>query len=102
MTDKNFQCSGCCSQKENDYSLTIASKGLCISIEYMAKDDLLELKSCIDCMLEDIEDISDKDHERLIAISEHGFGSGDAESSVAEIGETWTEMYDEALKKLSE
>jgi hypothetical protein len=55
MTDKNFQCAGYCDHGDNDYSLTIASKGLCISIEYMTKDDLLELKSCIECMLEDIE-----------------------------------------------
>jgi hypothetical protein len=55
MTDRNFQCTGCCDHAEEDYSLTIASKGLCISIEYMTKDDLLELKSCIECMLEDIE-----------------------------------------------
>jgi hypothetical protein len=55
MTDMNFQCAGFCGQEESDYSLTIASKGLCISIEYMTKDDLLELKSCIDCMLEDTE-----------------------------------------------
>lgn len=46
----------------------------------MTKDDLLELNSCIGAMLEDIEsldDISDEDHERLIAISEHGFGPND-------------------------
>ena len=57
MPDKNFQCAGYCdiAHEEGDYSLTIASKELCISIEYMTKDDLLELKSCIDCMLEDIE-----------------------------------------------
>jgi hypothetical protein len=55
MTDKNFQCAGYCDHGEGDYSLTVASKGLCISIEYMTKDDLLELKSCIECMLEDIE-----------------------------------------------
>jgi hypothetical protein len=80
VTDKNFQCAGYCSRKENDYSLTIASKGLCICIESMTKDDLLELNSCIGAMLEDIEsldDISDEDHERLIAISEHGFGPND-------------------------
>lgn len=105
MTDKNFQCAGCCNHEVADYSLSIASKGLCISIEYMTKDDLLELKSCIDCMLEDIEDqddISNEDHERLISISEHAFGPADAESSVAETGETWIEMYDEALKNLAE
>ena len=102
MTDMNFQCAGYCDHGEGDYSLTIASKGLCISIEYMTKNDLLELKSCIDCMLEDIGDISDEDHERHIAISEHGFGPGDAEFSVAETGEKWIKMYDEALKKLSE
>jgi hypothetical protein len=55
MTDKNFQCAGFCEKGEGDYCLTIASKGLCISIEYMTKDDLLELKSCSECMLEDIE-----------------------------------------------
>jgi len=55
MTDKNFQCAGYCVHGDNDYSLTIASNGLCICLEYMTKDDLLELKSCIDCMLEDTE-----------------------------------------------
>jgi hypothetical protein len=55
MNNKNFQCAGYCNQDEEEYSLTVASKGLCISIEYMTKDDLLELKSCIECMLEDIE-----------------------------------------------
>jgi hypothetical protein len=55
MTDMNFQCAGFCGPGEMDYSLTIASKGLCICLEYMTKDDLLELKSCIDCMLVDIE-----------------------------------------------
>lgn len=54
MTDKNFQCAGYCDHGEKDYSITVASTGLCISIEYMTKEDLLELKSCIDLMLVDI------------------------------------------------
>jgi hypothetical protein len=54
MIDKNFQCAGYCDHREKDYSITVASTGLCISIEYMTKEDLLELKSCIDLMLVDI------------------------------------------------
>jgi hypothetical protein len=54
MTDKSFQCAGYCDHGEKDYSITVASTGLCISIEYMTKEDLLELKSCIDLMLVDI------------------------------------------------
>jgi hypothetical protein len=54
MTDKNFQCAGYCDHGEKDYSITVASTRLCISIEYMTKEDLLELKSCIDLMLVDI------------------------------------------------
>jgi hypothetical protein len=54
MINKNFQCAGYCDNGEKDYSITVASTGLCISIEGMTKEDLLELKSCIDLMLVDI------------------------------------------------
>ena len=36
---------------EDEYSLTIAFEKQAITLDGLSKDDMLELKSCIDCML---------------------------------------------------
>lgn len=49
---RTIQAGGsCCDPEEDEYSLTIAFEKQSITLDGLSKDDMLELKSCIDCML---------------------------------------------------
>lgn len=41
----------CGSMSDDEYSLTIAFEKHAISLDGLSKEDMLELQSCIDCML---------------------------------------------------
>lgn len=41
----------CGSMSDDEYSLTIAFEKHAITLDGLSKDDILELQSCIDCML---------------------------------------------------
>jgi hypothetical protein len=46
-------CGGMC---DGDYSITVAFEKHAISLEGLSKEDMLELQSCIDCMLMEDDD----------------------------------------------
>ena len=46
-----IQTCGSSNPDEDEYSLTIAFEKQAITLDGLSKDDMLELKSCIDCML---------------------------------------------------
>jgi hypothetical protein len=48
---RTIQTCGSCNPDEDEYSLTIAFEKQAITLDGLSKDDMLELKSCIDCML---------------------------------------------------
>ena len=48
---RTIQTCGSSNPEEDEYSLTIAFEKQAITLEGLSKDDVLELKSCIDCML---------------------------------------------------
>ena len=48
---RNIQTCGSSNPDEDEYSLTIAFEKQAITLDGLSKDDVLELKSCIDCML---------------------------------------------------
>jgi hypothetical protein len=48
---RTIQTCGSFNPDEDEYSLTIAFEKQAITLDGLSKDDVLELKSCIDCML---------------------------------------------------
>jgi hypothetical protein len=48
---RTIQTCGSSNPDEDEYSLTIAFKKQAITLDGLSKDDVLEIKSCIDCML---------------------------------------------------
>jgi hypothetical protein len=48
---RTIQTCGSCNPDEDEYSLTIAFEKQAITLDGLSKDDMMELKSCIDCML---------------------------------------------------
>ena len=48
---RTIQTCGSSNPDEDEYSLTIAFEKQAITLDGLSKDDMLELKSCIDCML---------------------------------------------------
>ena len=48
---RTIQTCGSCNPDEDEYSLTIAFEKQAITLDGLSKDDMLEIKSCIDCML---------------------------------------------------
>jgi hypothetical protein len=48
---RTIQTCGSSNPDEDEYSLTIAFEKQAITLDGLSKDDVLELKSCIDCML---------------------------------------------------
>ena len=48
---KTIQTCGSCNPDEDEYSLSIGFEKQAITLDGLSKDDMLELKSCIDCML---------------------------------------------------
>ena len=48
---RTIQTCGSCNPEEDEYSLTIAFEKQAITLDGLSKDDMLELKSCIDCIL---------------------------------------------------
>ena len=48
---RTIQTCGSSNPDEDEYSLTIAFEKQAITLDGLSKDDILELKSCIDCML---------------------------------------------------
>lgn len=48
---RTIQTCGSCNPDEDEYSLTIGFEKQAITLDGLSKDDMLELKSCIDCML---------------------------------------------------
>ena len=52
---RTIQTCGSSNPEEDEYSLTIAFEKQAITLDGLSKDDVLELKSCIDCMLFDEE-----------------------------------------------
>ena len=59
MTMRTIQAGGSSTPEEDEYSLTIAFEKQSITLDGLSKDDMLELKSCIDCMLfeEETDDV---------------------------------------------
>jgi hypothetical protein len=47
-------CGGMC---DGEYSITVAFEKHAISLEGLSKEDMLELQSCIDCMLMEDENV---------------------------------------------
>ena len=48
---RTIQTCGSCNPDEDEYSLTIGFEKQAITLDGLSKDDMLEIKSCIDCML---------------------------------------------------
>ena len=48
---RTIQTCGYSNPDEDEYSLTIGFEKQAITLDGLSKDDMLELKSCIDCML---------------------------------------------------
>jgi hypothetical protein len=48
---RTIQTCGSSNPDEDEYSLTIGFEKQSITLDGLSKDDMLELKSCIDCML---------------------------------------------------
>ena len=48
---RTIQTCGSSNPDEDEYSLTIAFEKQAITLDGLSKDDVLEIKSCIDCML---------------------------------------------------
>ena len=48
---RTIQTCGSSNPDEDEYSLTIAFEKQAITLDGLSEDDMLELKSCIDCML---------------------------------------------------
>jgi len=48
---RTIQTCGSSNPDEDEYSLTIGFEKQAITLDGLSKDDMLELKSCIDCML---------------------------------------------------
>ena len=48
---RTIQTCGSSNPEEDEYSLTIAFEKQAITLDGLSKDDVLEIKSCIDCML---------------------------------------------------
>ena len=48
---RTIQTCGSSNLDEDEYSLTIAFEKQAITLDGLSKDDVLELKSCIDCIL---------------------------------------------------
>jgi hypothetical protein len=48
---KSIQTCGTSDRKNDEYSLTIAFEKHAITLDGLSKEDMLELQSCIDCML---------------------------------------------------
>ena len=51
MLMRTIQVGGSSTPEEDEYSLTIGFEKQSITLDGLSKDDMLELKSCIDCML---------------------------------------------------
>ena len=48
---RTIQTCGSSNPDEDEYSLTIAFEKQAITLDGLSKDDVLEIKSCIDCIL---------------------------------------------------
>ena len=48
---RTIKTCGSSNPDEDEYSLTIGFEKQAITLDGLSKDDMLELKSCIDCML---------------------------------------------------
>lgn len=48
---KRIQTCGSCNCEDDEYSFSIAFETHAITVDGLSKKDLLEIKSCIDCML---------------------------------------------------
>ena len=46
-----IQCCGSFDAATEEYSFTAASGGLCVSFEFLRKEDVIEMRDCLDCML---------------------------------------------------
>lgn len=49
--NQRIQCCGTFDHGINEYSFTAASGGLCVSFEFLRKEDIVEMRDCLDCML---------------------------------------------------
>ena len=48
---RTIQTCGSCNPDEDEYSLTIAFEKQAITLDGLSREDMLQLQSCIDCML---------------------------------------------------
>jgi hypothetical protein len=48
---RTIQTCGSSNPDEDEYSVTIAFEKQAITLDGLSKDDMLEIKSCIDCIL---------------------------------------------------
>jgi hypothetical protein len=48
---RTIQTCGSCNPDEDEYSLTIAFEKQSITLDGLSREDMLQLQSCIDCML---------------------------------------------------
>ena len=48
---RTIQTCGSCNPEEDEYSLTIAFEKQSITLDGLSREDMLELQSCINCML---------------------------------------------------
>ena len=51
LKNENYSNRWSSTPEEDEYSLTIGFEKQAITLDGLSKDDMLELKSCIDCML---------------------------------------------------
>jgi hypothetical protein len=53
---RTIQTCGSCNPDEDEYSLTIAFEKQSITLDGLSREDMLQLQSCIDCMIMEDED----------------------------------------------
>ena len=53
MTKEKIQATGSYDETTEEYSLSIGSGGLIVSFDFLKEADILEILSCLNCMLPD-------------------------------------------------
>lgn len=51
VDNQRIQCCGTFDAAADEYCFTAASGGLCVSFEFLRKEDVVEMRDCLDCML---------------------------------------------------
>lgn len=63
MSDSELtvQCCGSFDAATDEYSFTAASGGLCVTFEFLSRKDIIEMKDCLECMLNSDLEAEDND-----------------------------------------